>query len=131
VKWMVRPDVQAMWSMKSGISRSGMPCIRSRVPDFLAQNQALKAYVDQLDVAQAASPIDYHGMKISRHIAEAIEQAALGEKDPKTVLDAAAEKSNALLKNTPQGARSDAVTHYRQDEEARDLLSGLLFLSRH
>jgi len=104
VKWMVRPEIQAMWSMKSGYLpvRHAVRSIPEYI-EFLEKNQALKAYVDQLEVAQAPGPIDYHGLRISRHIAEAIEQAALGEQDVRTVLNAAAEKSNALLKNTPQG----------------------------
>jgi multiple sugar transport system substrate-binding protein len=98
VKWMLRPDVQAFWSMKSGY----LPVRRAVSDDpaykkFLAENPALKVYVDQLLVAQAPSPIDYHGLRISRHIAEAIEKATLGGADPKTVLDEAAAKSDALL----------------------------------
>jgi ABC-type glycerol-3-phosphate transport system substrate-binding protein len=98
VKWMARPDIQAFWSMKSGYlpirrATSETPAYR----DFLAQNPNLKAYVDQLSVSQAPSPIDFHGLRISRHLAEAIEKATLGKADPKTVLDEAAKQSNALL----------------------------------
>jgi ABC-type glycerol-3-phosphate transport system substrate-binding protein len=98
VKWMVQPDIQAMWSMKSGY----LP-VRHAVHDiavyreFLEKNQALKAYVDQLDVARTPNPIDYDGLRISRHIADAIEKATLGGQDPKTVLDASAALSNQLL----------------------------------
>jgi multiple sugar transport system substrate-binding protein len=104
VKWMVRPDIQAMWSMKSGYLpvRHAVHAI-PEYREFLAKNTALKAYVDQLEVAQAPGPVDYHGLKISRHIADAIEHATLGKEDPRAVLDAAAEKSNALLNSAPQG----------------------------
>jgi ABC-type glycerol-3-phosphate transport system substrate-binding protein len=104
VKWMVRPDVQAMWSMKSGYLpvRHAVHAI-PEYREFLEKNQALKAYVDQLEVAQAPNPIDYHGLRISRHLAEAIEKAALGEQDVRTVLNEAAEKSNALLRDKRQG----------------------------
>ncbi len=98
VKWMTRPDIQAFWSMKSGylpIRKSVTDVKEYR--DFLDQNPGLKAYVDQLSVAQAPSPVDFHGLRISRHLAEAIEKATLGNADPKTVLDEAAAKSNALL----------------------------------
>jgi multiple sugar transport system substrate-binding protein len=100
VRWMTRPDIQAFWSMKSGY----LP-IRKAVSEnkeykeFLDQNKPLKAYVDQLQVAQAPSPIDFHGLRISRHLAEAIEKATLGKADPKSVLDEAAAKSNALLQS--------------------------------
>jgi len=101
LKWIVKPEIQAMWSMKSGY----LPVRRAvhDIPEyreFLDKNQALKAYVDQLDVAQTPSPIDYNGLKISRHIADAIEKATLGREDPKTVLDASAAKSNQLLRTT-------------------------------
>jgi multiple sugar transport system substrate-binding protein len=103
VKWMIRPDVQAMWSMKSGYLpvRHAVHNIKE-YKDFLEANPQLKAYVDQLDVAQAPSPIDYHGLKISRHLAEAIEKATLGKGDPKIVLDEAAKKSNQLLQSVVQ-----------------------------
>jgi multiple sugar transport system substrate-binding protein len=100
VKWMTRPDVQAFWSMRSGYlpirkAVSGTPAYKA----FLAENPNLKAYVDQLQVSQAPSPVDFHGLRISRHLAEAIEKATLGKADPKTVLDEAATKSNALLQS--------------------------------
>jgi multiple sugar transport system substrate-binding protein len=99
MKWILRPETQAMWSMKSGY----LPVRRAvhGIPEyqkFLDENPALKAYVDQLEVGQAPNPVDYEGLKITRHIAEAIEQATLGKKDPKTVLDEAAAKSNGLLR---------------------------------
>ena len=98
MKWMLRPEIQAMWSMKSGY----LP-VRHAVRDvaeyrlFLEHNPALKAYVDQLDVGQAPNPVDYESLKITRNIAEAIEKATLGKMDPRTVLDESAAKSNALL----------------------------------
>ncbi|HTX99562.1 MAG TPA: ABC transporter substrate-binding protein [Bacteroidota bacterium] len=99
VKWMTRPDVQAMWSMKSGY----LPIRRAvrTVPayaEYLESHPNLRTYVLQMDVAQAANPIDYNPLKISRNLAEAIEQATVGGEDPRTVLDAAAAKSDALLK---------------------------------
>jgi multiple sugar transport system substrate-binding protein len=100
VKWMTRPDIQAFWSMKSGY----LP-IRNSVKDvkeyreFLDQNPNLKAFVDQLSVSQAPSPVDFFGLRISRHLAEAIEKATLGKADPKTVLDEAAAKSDELLQS--------------------------------
>ncbi len=99
VKWMTRPDVQAMWSMKSGY----LPIRHAvrEVPEYKAYLEThpnLRTYVLQMDVAQAANPIDYNPLKISRNLAEAIEKATLGGQDPKTVLDAAAAKSDELLK---------------------------------
>jgi multiple sugar transport system substrate-binding protein len=98
VKWIVRPDIQAFWSMKSGY----LPIRHSvsREPayaEFLKSEPQLKAYVDQLEVAQAPGAIDYSSLRISRNLAEAIEKATLGGQDPRTVLDEAAMKSNVLL----------------------------------
>ena len=98
VKWMLKPEVQALWSMKSGY----LPVRRGvmEIPEyqsFLAANPGLKAYVEQLAEGQAPNPIDFNGLKISRAVAEAIEKATLGKMDPKEMLDEAAEKSNKLL----------------------------------
>jgi multiple sugar transport system substrate-binding protein len=103
LKWMLRPDVQAFWSMKSGY----LPVRKAVSADpvyekFLRENPPLKVYVDQLQVAQAPSPIDFHGLRISRHLAEAIEKATLGNADPKAVLDEAAAQSDALLGTNPK-----------------------------
>ena len=101
VKWVLRPDIQALWSMKSGY----LP-IRHAVQDvkeyqeYLAANPSLKVYVDQMDVGQAPSPIDFHSLKITRNIAEAIEKATLGKMDAKAALDEAASNSNKLLRSS-------------------------------
>jgi DNA-binding transcriptional ArsR family regulator len=70
VKWMVRPDVQALWSMKSGYLpiRHAVRNVKE-YNDFLDAHPPLKTYVQQMDFAQAASPIDYDPLKISRHLA--------------------------------------------------------------
>jgi len=98
LKWMIRPDIQAFWSMRSGYLpvRKAVSGLRE-YREFLGANQGLKAYVDQLSVSQAPSPVDFYGLRISRHLAEAIEKATLGKADPKTVLDEAASRSDALL----------------------------------
>jgi multiple sugar transport system substrate-binding protein len=99
MRWMLRPEIQALWSMKSGY----LP-VRHAVHDipeyrdYLDQHPALKAYVRQLEVGQAPNPIDYEGLKITRNLAEAIEQATLGNRDPREALDASAAKSNDLLR---------------------------------
>jgi multiple sugar transport system substrate-binding protein len=98
VKWMLRPDIQAFWSMRSGY----LP-VRQAVLDvpayreYLDDDPPLRAYVEEMDVALAPSPIDYHSLRVSRHLAEAIEHATLGGKDPAQMLHEAARKSNDLL----------------------------------
>ncbi|HEY6952776.1 MAG TPA: extracellular solute-binding protein, partial [Bacteroidota bacterium] len=103
VKWILRPDIQALWSMKSGYLpvRRGVTAVKE-YQDFLKTNQALKAYVDQMEFGQAPNPIDYQSLKITRNIAEAIEKTTLGKQDPKQMLDEAARKSNELLNDTPK-----------------------------
>ena len=99
VKWMLRPDVQAQWSMTSGYLPVRHAVSQLKVyQDYLATNPELKTFVDQLEVGQSPSPIDFNGLKISRSLSEAIEKATLGNADPKTVLDEAAAKSDALLR---------------------------------
>jgi multiple sugar transport system substrate-binding protein len=100
IKWIIRPDVQARWAMKSGY----LPVRQSvrQVPEFaeyLEKHPNFKVFVDQMDVAQAQRPLDNFGLQITRHIAEAIEAATLGGMDPQETLNRSAEKSNKLLKS--------------------------------
>lgn len=100
VRWMLDPEVQAFWSMKSGY----LP-VRASVLDvpeyqaFLAEHPGQKAFVDQMQYAQAQRPIDFHTVAIQRNLAIAIEKATVGGQDPATVLREAAEASNALLES--------------------------------
>lgn len=99
IKWMIQPEVQAFWSMKSGY----LPIrhAASEVPEFkeyLNAHPNFKVFVDQMEVGQAQRPIDYGGLEISRHIGEAIENATIGRMDVKKALDQSATKSNKLLK---------------------------------
>jgi hypothetical protein len=50
-----------------------------------------------MEVGQAQRPIDYGGLEISRHLAEAIENATTGNADVKKSLDESAIKSNKIL----------------------------------
>jgi ABC-type glycerol-3-phosphate transport system substrate-binding protein len=98
LKWIIRPDVQAMWSMKSGY----LPVRHAvkTIPEFqqyLTDHPNFKVFVDQMEHGQAQKPIDYYGLQISRHIAEAIEKATLGQMEVRQALDEAAQKSDALL----------------------------------
>ena len=98
LKWIIRPDVQAMWSIKSGY----LPVRHAvkAIPEFqqyLTDHPNFKVFVDQMEHGQAQKPIDYYGLQISRHIAEAIEKATLGQLEVRQALDEAAQKSDALL----------------------------------
>ncbi|MCC6396919.1 MAG: ABC transporter substrate-binding protein [Bacteroidetes bacterium] len=100
VKWMLRPDVQAFWSMRSGYLpvRHAVRSVKE-YNDYLETDPPLRAYVESMEFAVAPRPIDYHSLRISRHLAEALEQATLGRKDPATVLRRAAAESNRLLES--------------------------------
>lgn len=102
VKWLTRPDVQAMWSMKSGylpIRRAALDV--PEYQEYLNVNKGLKAYVEQMEYGQSPRPIDYHSLEISRAIAEALEKATVGNIPPKVALDEAAAKANTLLRDVP------------------------------
>jgi multiple sugar transport system substrate-binding protein len=101
IKWMIQPEIQAFWSIKSGY----LPIRHAvlNVPEFqkyLDENPNFKVFVEQMEVGQAQRPIDYGGLEISRHLAEAIENATTGNADVKKSLEASAEKSNMLLKSS-------------------------------
>ncbi len=98
VKWILRPDVQARFSMQSGylpVRRATLDL--SEYKAFLASDPALKAFVDQMPVGRSRRITPQHQLEINRALAEAIEQATLGKQDPKACLDRAAIKVERYL----------------------------------
>lgn len=98
VRWITQPDVQAFWSMASGY----LPIRQAALDDaefqrFLGENPGHRAFVEQMEFAQAQRPMDFHALEIQRELAVAIEQATVGGADPATVLSRAAATSNELL----------------------------------
>lgn len=99
VKWILKPEVQAMFSEQSGYLPVRKSVLKLKeYKDFLNKHPHMKAFVEQLYIGRARAPIDYHRVEINQSIAEAVEEAILGNEDPKTVLDEAAAKSNRLLR---------------------------------
>jgi multiple sugar transport system substrate-binding protein len=99
VKWIVQKDVQARFSMHSGylpVRRAvlGMDVYRR----FLSTDSALKAFVDQMQDGRGRQSLPRHRVEINRILAEAIERATLGKRDPRECLDRAAAEANALLR---------------------------------
>jgi ABC-type glycerol-3-phosphate transport system substrate-binding protein len=99
VKWVVQPEIQAMFSKDSGY----LPVRQSsvRLPEYqehLATDERLRAFVEQISIGQVRLPIDYYHVEINRHIAEAIERSLIGGVNPQASLEEAAAKSNLLLK---------------------------------
>jgi len=100
IKWMIKPDVQAFWSMKSGY----MPIRRAAttIPEFITymnNHSNFKVFVDQMEYGQAQRPIDYYNLQITRHVAQAIEKVMVGKSDPEKTLQEAAQQSNRLLRS--------------------------------
>jgi ABC-type glycerol-3-phosphate transport system substrate-binding protein len=98
IKWVTRPDIQAFWSEVSGY----LPVRRSvlDIPEFQAYLETapnFRVYVEQMEFGQAPPSIDFHGIQIGRNLAEALEQATVGRREPGAVLTNAAERSNTLL----------------------------------
>ncbi|MGE5412001.1 MAG: hypothetical protein ACM3MI_13655, partial [Clostridiales bacterium] len=96
--WMIKPETQAFWAIRSGY----LPIRHAvlNVPEFqqyLTKNPNFKVFVDQMDFGLAQKPIDYGGLQIQRHIAEAIEKSTVGREDVKKALEESANKSNQLL----------------------------------
>jgi multiple sugar transport system substrate-binding protein len=98
VRWVVQPDVQAFFSSKSGYLPVRQSTLRLKeYEEFLETDAALKAFVEQMRDGRARHPIDYRRVEINRFLAEALERATLGGRDPKSALTEAAEQSNRLL----------------------------------
>lgn len=98
VKWMIQPEIQAFWSMESGYLPIRHAALE--VPEFkeyLTRHPAQRAFVEQMEYAQAQRPLDFHAVEIQRLLAEAIEQATVGGENPATTLKRAADQSNRLL----------------------------------
>ena len=98
LKWMIKPEVQAFWAMKSGY----LPIRHAvhSVPEFqkyLQENPNFKVFVDQMEVGQAQRMIDYGALEVTQNISQALEKATLGKVDVKKALDEAAAKSNKAI----------------------------------
>jgi multiple sugar transport system substrate-binding protein len=100
LKWLIQPEVQAFWAMKSGyLPIRGAVLEVPEFQEYLKNNPNFAVFVHQMDVGYVQKPIDYGGLEITRNIAEAIEKATIGNSDAKTALDEAARKSNNVLKS--------------------------------
>ncbi|MHB8579265.1 MAG: ABC transporter substrate-binding protein [Ignavibacteriaceae bacterium] len=99
VKWILKPEIQAMFSEQSGYLPVRKSVLQLKVyKEFLDKHPHMKSFVEQLYIGRSRAPIDYHRVEINQCIAEAVENSILGNEDPKKALDEAAAKSNKLLK---------------------------------
>ncbi len=98
LKWVVRPDVQSLFSRLSGylpVRKSVLQ--REEYQEFLRKHPDLAVFVGEMKNGESRAAIDNHRIEINQALAEAIEKATLGKMDPKRVLDEAAAKAGALL----------------------------------
>lgn len=111
LKWMIQPETQAFWSRRSGYLPVRHAALELEdYQQYLAEHAAHRAFAEQMEVAQAQRPMDFHTLEIQRLLAQAIEQALVGGRDPAEALGEAAEKANALLTSVPE-SRRQAVPH--------------------
>lgn len=99
IKWIITPDVQAFWSMKTGY----LPVRRSvlcdeKYRDYLNNHPNFRVYVEQMRIARAQRPIDYHSQQVNRLISTAIEKSTIGKMEPEQALTEAAAKVDELLR---------------------------------
>ncbi len=100
LKWIIQPETQAFWAMKSGYLPIRHAVLKvEEFKKYLDENPNFKVFVEQMEVGHVQKPIDYGGLEITRHIAQAIENATVGNRDVRTSLIEAAEKSNKLLQS--------------------------------
>ncbi len=98
IKWLIKPEIQAFWSMNSGYLPIRRDVLQNNeYQSYLANNPNLKVYVEQMDYSQTQRSIDFYTLEITRNLAIALEKATLGNMDIKTVMDEAASESNKLL----------------------------------
>ncbi|HOZ22299.1 MAG TPA: ABC transporter substrate-binding protein [bacterium] len=98
VKWILQPEQQAFFSIRSGylpVRRSVLELDSYR--DHLAVDAPLRVFVEQMKHGQARETIDYNRIAINQTIAEAVEKCLAGGMEPKQALDEAAAKANRLL----------------------------------
>ena len=98
VRWMSSADINLRWSTTTGYLPLRKSVVASAAyQDFLKKEPRAKVILDQMPFAIVRPNIPAYA-PASREIGLAVEEAVFGNKDAKTVLDAAAKKVDALLK---------------------------------
>jgi len=98
VKWMSSADINLRWSIATGYLPLRKSVVSSaKYQEFLTKEPRAKVIVDQMPFAIVRPNIPAYAPG-SREIGLAVEEAVFGNKDPKTTLDAAAKKVDAMLK---------------------------------
>ncbi len=100
IKWVVQPEIQAMFSELSGylpVRKSVLE--RKDYLEFLDNDKPMKSFIEQIKIAHQRPSIDKYYLNINQYIAGAIENTLIGDKSPKDALNEAAEKCNKLLQS--------------------------------
>jgi ABC-type glycerol-3-phosphate transport system substrate-binding protein len=108
IKWMIQPEIQAFWAMKSGY----LPIRKAvlKVPEFqayLKSHPNFRVFVEQMDYGQAERPIDYGNIEIQRHSADAIEKSTVGNQEVRQSLEESAKKSQETMESIKKQMASD------------------------
>ena len=97
VKWMTSPEINLRWSEATGYLPLRKSVVESdKYQAYLKEEPRARVILDQMPYAIVRPNILAYAAA-SREIGMAVEQAVFGNLDPKTVLDAAAEKVDAML----------------------------------
>lgn len=99
IKWFIRPDIQAKFSISSGY----LPVRKSTLElheykEHLKNDIFLASFVEQMKIGLPRQNIDFSKVEINQIIAEAVEKTLLGNIDAEKSLNEAAAKVNKLLK---------------------------------
>jgi len=98
LKYIIRPDVQAKFSMNSGYLPVRQAALElKQYQEFLQKDAPMRSFVDQISMGQARAKIDHYRVEINQSIAASVEKTILGNGDAKKNLDEAAKISNNYL----------------------------------
>jgi multiple sugar transport system substrate-binding protein len=108
IKWMIKPEIQALWAMKSGY----LPIRKAvlDVPEFqeyLKSHPNFRVFVEQMEYGQAERPIDFGNIEIQRHIADAIEKSTVGKQEVRQALNQSAKKSQQVMETVKKQMTSN------------------------
>jgi len=99
LKWMLRPETQAKFSINSGylpVKRSTLELKSYR--EHLQNDEAIRTFINQIDISESRRLPNYYRVEFNRFVARALEESILGNENPRKVLNKMAELANDLLK---------------------------------
>ncbi|MFF5205732.1 ABC transporter substrate-binding protein [Streptosporangium sp. NPDC000396] len=96
--WLTAPEQQMVWMKDTGSlpTRKSITALPG-YKDFVAKYPGIQVVTDNLVNAKQVRPASTKYPRVSAYVAEAIAAVLIGRKDPKSALDEAAVKSDAVL----------------------------------